>query len=215
MGRETPGGADGLPPGARTLRPAVLFMDVGGVLLTNGWDSGARSRAAERFDLDIDELEARHGTVSGAFETGRLELDGYLDRVVFHRPRPFDRAAFWDFMKEQSRPHEEVIALMARLRRVPGLTLATLNNESLALNRYRLETFGLRPLFTAFFSSSFLGMMKPDPAIFRVAVRVMQEDPMACLFVDDRQENVEAARGTGLRAERSQGAGWARTWRSA
>lgn len=186
----------------------TLFFDVGGVLLTNGWDSEARARAEAHFELDPDETETRHAVVSDAFEAGRLTLDEYLDHVVFHRPREFDRAAFRRFMEHQSRPHDDTIALVTRLRRVPGLILATLNNESLALNRYRIETFGLRPLFTAFFSSCFLGVRKPDPGIFRLAVRVMQVDERACLFVDDREENVEAAREAGLPAVKYRGAEW-------
>ena len=188
------------------MKPRVLFMDVGGVLLSNGWDSDGRARAVDRFGLDPDGMEARHEAVSEAFETGRITLDGYLDHVVFHRPRTFDRVEFRRFMESQSHPHDDAIGLAARLARVPGLTLATLNNESLALNRYRIETFGLKPLFVAFFSSCFLGVRKPDPGIFRLAVRVMQVDPDACLFVDDRDENVEAARETGLPAVRYPGA---------
>ena len=184
------------------MRPRVLFMDVGGVLLSNGWDSDARARAVARFELEPHEVEARHEAVSEAFETGRMTLDGYLDHVILHRPRTFDRADFRAFMEAQSHPHGDAIALIARLGRVPGLTLATLNNESLALNRYRIETFGLKPLFTAFFSSCFVGFRKPDPRIFRLAVRVMQVEPDAGLFVDDRDENVEAARETGLQAVR-------------
>lgn len=178
--------------------PRLLFMDVGGVLLTNGWDTEARSRAATHFELDGDELEERHGAVSEAFETGRLELADYLDHVIFHRPRSFDRNTFRRFMESQSHAYDDALTLVEHVERASGLTLVTLNNESLALNRYRIETFGLRPLFTAFFSSCFLGVRKPDPAIFRLAVRVMQEDPGRCFFVDDRPENVAAARATGL-----------------
>ncbi|MGK7312915.1 MAG: HAD-IA family hydrolase [Candidatus Longimicrobiales bacterium M2_2A_002] len=189
-------------------RPNVLFMDVGGVLLTNGWDSASRSRAAARFELDRDAMEARHEAVLEPFETARITVDDYLDHVVFHRPRDFDRSAFRRFMEGQSRPHGDAIALAARLGRVPGLAVATLNNESLVLNRYRIETFGLRPLFVAFFSSCFVGIRKPNPDIYRLAVRVMQDDPDACLFVDDRDENVEAARGTGLPTLKYRGADW-------
>lgn len=187
------------------MKLSVVFFDVGGVLLTNGWDSDARARGWARFELDPDEAEARHEGVSHPFETGRLTLGEYLDHVVFHRPREFDRAAFRRFMEAQSHPHGDAIALVARLGRVPGLRPATLNNESLALNRYRIETFGLRPLFTAFFSSCFVGVRKPDPGIFRLAVRVMQVDEGACLFVDDREENVEAAREAGLPALKYRG----------
>lgn len=185
---------------------SVVFFDVGGVLLSNGWDTAARQRAVERFDLDPVPFEDRHQAVAYGFETGKVTLDEYLSRVVFHRPRSFERDAFRRFMEAQSEPHDDALALAARLTRAPGLTLATLNNESLPLNRYRIETFGLKALFTAFFSSCFVGVRKPEPAIFRLAVRVMQVEPAACLFVDDRQENVEAAEEIGVPAVRYRGA---------
>jgi putative hydrolase of the HAD superfamily len=190
------------------VRPTLLLLDVGGVLLTNGWDGEARSRAVDHFGLDSVELEERHEAIAESFEIGTSSLDEYLDHVIFHQPRPFDRDAVRRFMERQSHPHADALSVLARLGRTPGLTLATLNNESLALNRYRIETFGLKALFTAFFSSCYVGVRKPDPAIFRLAVRVMQRDPSACLFVDDREENVEAARRTGLPAARYRGAAW-------
>lgn len=188
------------------MKPAVLFLDVGGVLLTNGWDRRARARAAARFGLDAEDFEARHETVVDAFETGRLGLARYLDRTVFHRPRPFGRGAFRRFMERQSRPHDDALALLPALSAVDGLLLATVNNESAALNRYRIETFGLRAHFQAFFSSCYVGLRKPDPAILRLAVRVLQREPEACLFVDDRAVNVEAARQAGIDAVRYEGA---------
>ncbi len=190
------GGGAGEP----VVTTAVLFLDVGGVLLTNGWDSGARARAVDAFGLDAEELEARHESVVDAFETGRISLDEYLDRTVFHRPRTFERDDFRRFMEAQSRPREDALALLPELARVPGLLLATINNESLELNRFRIDTFGLRGPFTAFFSSCYLGVRKPDPAIFRIACRVLQQEPSDCLFVDDRAVNVEAAQQVGVRA---------------
>lgn len=182
------------------MSPSVLFLDVGGVLLTNGWDRAARARAAERFGLERDGFEARHEAVVDAFETGRMSLGEYLDRTVLHHPRPFDRDEVRRFMESQSRPHDDALALLPSLARVPGLVLATINNESLELNRYRIETFGLRESITAFFSSCHVGIRKPDPAIFLLACRVLQREPAHCFFVDDRGENVEAARAIGVRA---------------
>lgn len=182
------------------MTPSVLFLDVGGVLLTNGWDRDARARAVDRFGLDAVEMESRHESVVDAFETGRMTLDEYLDRTIFHHPRPFDREDFRRFMEAQSRPLDALHTLLPGLTRVPGLTLATINNESRELNRYRIETFGLRDHFTAFFSSCYLGLRKPDPAIFRLACGVLQRLPSDCLLVDDREVNVEAAQQVGVRS---------------
>ena len=176
-----------------------LFWDIGGVLLTNGWDRAARSRAAQTFTLDWEEFENRHEMVEAAFELGQLGLDGYLDRTIFYRSRSFTRETFKEFMFAQSAPHPEALAIVERLARSARYLLATLNNESLELNLYRIERFGLRRYFTMFLSSCFLGVMKPDEAIFRLALQLTQLAPEETLFIDDRALNLECARSYGMR----------------
>jgi putative hydrolase of the HAD superfamily len=177
----------------------TIFFNVGGVCLTNGWGGAARAAAASHFGLDAGELEARHAEVVDGFERGEVSLDEYLDRIVFYRPRPFGRDAFIGFMHAQSRPHESVLILVRTLAAAKRYRLATINNESRELNRYRIHTFGLNEIFQAFFSSCYLGVSKPDARIYAIALDVMQADPPASLFVDDREENVAAARAAGMR----------------
>ena len=177
----------------------TLLWDVGGVVLTDGWNQAIRRKAAERFDLDAMDFQKRHGQVEVNFETGRLSLEQYLTHTVFYRLRPFTMNQFKDYMFAQSQPHAEVLAILSRLRRSGRYLLATLNNESLELNLSRIERFGLRRYFALFFSSCFLGVRKPDAGIYRLALRVMQRDPQACLFIDDREINLETARSLGIR----------------
>ena len=179
-------------------RIVAIFFDVGGVCLTNGWDSAARRSAARHFAFELDEFETRHQAVVDAFERGERSLNDYLDHVVFHRPRPFSRDEFTGFMQAQSAPHGSVLRLLRRLASAHSHTLATINNESRALNRHRLDTFGLRDIFAAFFSSCYLGVRKPDPRIYQVALDVTQADPATSLFLDDREENVQAAQDLGM-----------------
>lgn len=178
----------------------ALFWDVGGVILTNGWDHDARHQAVEAFGLDQEDLETRHVQLATDLETGRLTLDEYLDRVVFWRPRLFSREAFKSFMSGRSAPHPEVLAILAVLARSGRYLMATVNNESLELNQHRIDRFELRNYFDVFFSSCFLGVTKPEAAIFRLALQLTQRHPGECVFTDDRAENVEAARGCGLHA---------------
>lgn len=178
----------------------TLFFDIGGVCLTNGWDSNARLAAASHFALDVDETEHRHHTLADGFERGELSLDSYLDHVVFFRPRTFSRDAFVAFMQSRSQPHSASLSVIGRLASGGRYTLATINNESRELNRYRIETFGLAQMFSAFFSSCYLGVRKPDARIYEIALDVMQADRKAALFVDDREENVAGAQAVGLRA---------------
>jgi putative hydrolase of the HAD superfamily len=180
----------------------AIFFDIGGVCLTNGWGAAARGAAARHFGLDAQrgDFEARHAEVVEAFERGVVSLDEYLDRAVFYRSRPFDRDAFVRFMYAQSQPDESVLGLVRELASMKTYRLAAINNESRELNRYRIDTFGLAAVFQAFFSSCYVGVSKPDPRIYAIALDVMQADPGASLFVDDREENVAAARAAGIRS---------------
>lgn len=178
---------------------AVMFWDVGGVLLTNGWDRQARRQAVERFEIDADEFEDRHELVVADFETGRLSLDRYLEQTVFCRPRRFGPEDFKAFMFSQSQPYPERLAIVARCARSRKYLLGTLNNESTELNHYRIERFTLCEFFSLFISSCCVGLRKPDDAIYRLALDVTQCAPDRCLFIDDRLVNVESARKLGIR----------------
>jgi putative hydrolase of the HAD superfamily len=176
----------------------TIFFDIGGVLLSDGWGHASRRAAAERFGLDWEEYADRHEKVAHAIETDRLSLDAYLTRTVFYRPRSFTREEFRDFVFAQSQPRPETIEIAQRLAAAQKYFMATINNEILELNTYRLEKFGLRSIFRVFFSSCFLGIRKPDEAIYRLALRVSQRDAEECIFIDDREVNLECPRELGM-----------------
>lgn len=176
----------------------VLLFDVGGVLLSNGWDRTMRRRGAERFGLDWEEFEDRHELVLDGFETGRLGLDDYLTRTVFYRDRSFTRDEFVRFMKDQSRAYPESLELVRSLASSGRYLLATLNNESRELNEHRIATFGLHDHFSVFLSSCYLGVRKPNEEMFRLALDITQHRPQECLFVDDRAVNLECAELVGI-----------------
>ena len=177
---------------------STIFFDIGGVLLTDGWGHDSRRAAAEKFGLDWEEYSDRHEKVGHAIETNRMSLEQYLDRAIFYRPREFSREEFRAFIFAQSQPKPESIEIVTQLAGSKNYFLATINNEVLELNLYRLEHFGLRRYFPVFFSSCFLGLRKPDEAIYRLALQVTQEAPANCIFIDDREVNLECPRELGL-----------------
>jgi putative hydrolase of the HAD superfamily len=179
-------------------RISLLLWDVGGVLLSNGWDKASRAAAVVRFHLDPEEFERRHAAVEADFETGRLGADGYLDATVFTEPRSFSRDEFRAFMQAQSRANPAAIATARALRAGGQYRLATLNNESRELNEYRIRTFGLAEIFDDFFSSCFTGRRKPDPEAYRAVLDITHRRPDETLFLDDRAENVAAADALGI-----------------
>jgi len=182
----------------------TLFWDVGGVLLTNGWDRVSRAQAVERFNLDGQDFEARHKLMDAELETGDLTLDEYLRQTVFYRARPFTQAEFKAFMLAQSHPYPEALAVLDRVASSGNYLLATLNNESLELNLYRIDRFDLRRYFTVFLSSCYLGVRKPDEAIYRKALWITQRPPEESVLIDDREANLEPAERCGMRTIRYQ-----------
>ena len=140
----------------RAIPITTLFLDIGGVLLTNGWDHHARKRAATHFKLELAEMEDRHHLTFDTYEEGKLTLEEYLGRVVFYQKRPFTRAQFQRFMFAQSKPYPEMIELFAQLKVRHGLKIAVVSNEGRELNEYRIRKFKLGGLVDSFISSCFV-----------------------------------------------------------
>lgn len=181
-------------------KPKFLFFDLGGVCLSNGWDEKSRHRAAEHFSFSFDEMEKRHKPLFFDFEKGKIPLDDYLDKIMFYEKRPFSKEEFIRFIQDESKAHESTIKILAGLKKTNHYILATLNNEPLELNLFRIEKFRLRDYFSLFFSSCFLGARKPDPRIFEMVMQLTQCAPGDSLFIDDRLENAKAAEACGMRA---------------
>ena len=178
----------------------TLFFDVGGVVLTNGWDHATREKAAQHFHYDYHASEARHQEVAEELECGRMNLKDYLKKAVFFQKRPFTEDDFIRFMENQSQPHPSSMEVLERLAKEGKYLLATVNNESMHLNLYRIRTYKLTRYFQAFFSSCFLGVTKPDCEIFQQALHITQRQGQECLFIDDREENAAAAQQCGIQS---------------
>ena len=140
----------------RSTEITTLFLDIGGVLITNGWDHHARKRATTNFNLELAEMEDRHDLIFNTYEEGKLTLEEYLDRVVFYQKRPFTRVQFRRFMFAQSKPYPEMIELALKLKAKYGLKIAVVSNEGRELNAYRIRKFKLDGFVDSFISSCFV-----------------------------------------------------------
>jgi putative hydrolase of the HAD superfamily len=178
----------------------TLFLDIGGVLLTNGWDRNNRMHAAEKFGLDYKEMDERHHLTFDTYEEGKLSLDEYLKRVVFYQDRLFSREEFKAFMYAQSQPFPEMIELILKLKNRYGLEIATVSNEGRELTVYRVQQFKLGTIIDFFVSSCFVHFRKPDEDMYRIALDIAQVRPEHVVYIDDRAMFVEVARGLGIQS---------------
>lgn len=176
-----------------------LFLDIGNVILTNGWDRGMRQKAAEVFGLDYEEMDERHHLTFDTYEEGKLNLDEYLYRLVFYEKRPFKTEDFKAFMFAQSKPFPEMIDLIRRLKIRYGLKVAAVSNEGRELTTYRIQTFRLTDFVDFFISSCFVHYRKPDADIYRIALDIAQVLPAHVVYLEDREMFVDVAKELGIR----------------
>ncbi|MGA3117271.1 MAG: HAD family hydrolase [Syntrophobacteraceae bacterium] len=177
-----------------------VFVDIGGVLLTDGWDHHARKRAATNFKLELAEMEDRHHLNFYTYEEGKLTLEEYLGRVVFYQERSFTRAQFRRFMFEQSKPYPEMIELVAQLKVRHGLKIAVVSNEARELNEYRIRKFKLDGFVDFFISSCFVHVRKPDVDIFRLALDIAQTPARQVVYIENTPMFAQIAAGLGIRS---------------
>ena len=183
-----------------TQRPTALFLDVGGVLLTNGWDRRMRKKAAETFHLDQEEMDERHHLTFDTYELGKLTLDEYLNRMLFYEDRPFSKEEFKTFMFAQSQPFPQMVDLVRNLKKTYGLKVAVVSNEGRELTTYRIQKFGLGEFVDFFIASSFVHFSKPDADIYRIVLDVAQVPIEEVLYIEDRLMFVEVAQRMGIRS---------------
>jgi putative hydrolase of the HAD superfamily len=178
----------------------TLFLDIGGVLLNNGWDHHARRRAAKHFKLNWAGMEQRHSLNFNIYEEDKLTLDEYLGWLLFYQKRPFTRAEFRRFMFAQSKPCHEMIDLIRNLKAKYGLKIIVLSNEARELNAYRIRKFKLDEFVDAFVSSCFVHLHKPDEAIFRMALDIAQTPARQVVYIENTPMFVQIAEALGIRS---------------
>ncbi len=181
--------------------PKIIFCDIGGVLLTNGWGHTSRQKAASEFGIDFTEMDILHDFIFNVYEIGKITLDEYLDTVVFNHPRKFTKEDFKQFMFAQSVELPDLLQWLIEWKNINSdFKIIAINNEGRELNDYRIKKFSLHRFFDAFISSCEVGMRKPDPEIFHLALGVAQASPEQCFYFDDRIMIVNAAKRLGINA---------------
>ena len=179
----------------------ILFSDIGGVLLTNGWGHESRMAAAEKFKIDYEQMNILHNFIFNVYEIGKISLNDYLDTVIFNKQRDFTKEEFINFMYDQSQLLPDTLSWFVEWKRKhEHVKIISLNNEPRELNQFRIQKFKLHDFFDAFITSCEVGMRKPDPGIYLLGLGIAQPRPEECIYFDDRYMLVQAAKKTGIRA---------------
>ena len=178
----------------------TLFLDIGDVLLSNGWGHKSRQVAAKAFDLDYGEMQSRHKLLMTTFEEGKLTLSEYLNSVIFYKERTFTPEKFREFVFAQTNSNKEMIELIRLLKEKYHLKIVAINNEARELNDYRINKFQLNQFVDFFISSCFVHVRKPDADIFRLALDIAHVLPENVLYIDDTRMFVDIARSLGIRS---------------
>lgn len=177
----------------------VLFLDIGGVLLTNGWGHESRTLAAKTFNIDSDEMESRHRITFDTFEIGKISINDYLDRTVFYENRDFNHDQFKEFMFSRSKQLPQMMDLIKAIKTKYGLKVIAVSNECREINEYRIKKFQLDQLFDFFVSSCYVHLRKPDKDIYLTAIDITQVPVEQILYIDDRLMFIEVAQTLGIK----------------
>lgn len=169
-------------------------------MLTDGWIHEFRKLAAKKFDLDPEEMEKRHNQAFDTYELGKLNIEEYLNRVVFYEKRLFTLTQFKKFMFDQSKPYPEMIELIRQLKAQYGLTIIVLSNEARELNAYRIRKFKLYEFVDFFVSSCYVHLRKPDVDIFRLALDTAQTPVKQVVYIENTPMFVKIAEGLGIKS---------------
>jgi putative hydrolase of the HAD superfamily len=156
----------------KTAAISCLFLDIGGVPLTDGWNYPALEAAADKFDLDLKGMEDRHHLTFDTYEVCKQTLEKNLDRVIFYRKRPFTQTEFREFMFARSKPYPAMIELVCWLKAKYKLKIVVVSNEGRELNLHRIQKFKLDDFVDFFISSCFVHFRKPEADVYRLALDV-------------------------------------------
>jgi len=180
----------------------TIFWDIGGVLLTNGWDEAQRAHTLTPLGVDLADFESRYEAANFFWERGLSTAVEFFNKTLFRADQPnrsFSFEDIWPLVCAESKVlHPECFDILTSLHASGDYKVATLNNESRELNAYRIDTFNLRQYFDYFICSGYVHEMKPYPDIYRVAIDISGHPPQASVFIDDKPENCRAATAFGM-----------------
>lgn len=183
-----------------------VYFDMGNILLSFDPQVACQNlaRLLGRSDASIDHALYQSG-LQDKFEHGSISVDRFVDELAKQlaiAPLPCEPAAILDAMSDMFTPIETMQGIIASVRDA-GKGVGLLSNTCRAhwnwIERQNYAVMGTP--FDETVLSFDVGSMKPEPQIYEAAEAMCEVDPSEILFIDDRPENVAAAKQRGWNAE--------------
>jgi putative hydrolase of the HAD superfamily len=173
------------------IRSFMAFQDVTGISMET---LGTTMQRIAEADGEHPLFELERGRITEAAFLERMADE--LERDLSHRP---EMHRFGEIYFEALRPNEPMIDLMRELK-AGGYRLALLTNNVREWEPVWRSMLPVDEIFELVVDSAFVGCRKPERRIYEIALERLDLPAASCLFVDDVEVNVEAARELGLAA---------------
>lgn len=180
------------------MKITTLFLDVGGVILSNGWGRNLRKQVIEHYALEEKDVTDRHNLIFDTYEIGKLTFEEYLNQVIFYKKRTFTLENLREYIFEAAVCYPEMIAYIKEVKEKFGWKVVALTNEGKGLIEDRIKRFDLKSFIDFFVISAHVGLRKPDKDIYRLALGLTQCKPEEILYIDDRALLIEQASSLGI-----------------
>lgn len=156
-------------------------------------------RIKEHSPLSEDEIVAKihdHQDLLKLFDTGKVNPDDFYARAKVLLQTEIDKDTFFSLYNDVFSLNSPVIKILKSLQ--PRFRLVLCSNTDVKRFGFIRKTFPEILFFDDYVVSYEVGVMKPHPLIYRVALQKAGTKAEESLFIDDREENIAAARGLGL-----------------
>lgn len=203
-----------------------FFFDMGGVLMDLDVERTLRAMAAlmpqKTSSQTINSFSANdlfgvgENSLMSDYQDGTIGTDEFMNALhAYCRPnvKRSDLEQAWDAMLLGIPQHRLETIRTLRKKGKGVFILSNINEEHLRWTRKHFEEIGLRigeDVCEAFFSNE-MGTSKPNPQIYREAIRRAGVNPAETLYIDDMQVNVDAGSQLGLQTLRAKGDEWIQT----
>lgn len=182
-----------------TDRRRIVLFDLFGVIARHQ-RPGALEKMAARCHSATDAFTTAYWTHRPPYDAGRQTASAYWTDVLHALSRPADADTIEELrltdIDSWSRVDDRMVAYVRDLRNRARVALLS-NIPADHADAFLSAQPWLRELDHVAFSGK-IGAAKPDPAAFRTCVVALRAAPADILFVDDREENVRAARAVGM-----------------